>query len=57
MECKPIIAVIDSNCDTGMLAEQNSYGFYCSSNSMVAFTETVDKMLTSDIPQLGKNGY
>lgn len=57
MECKPIIAVIDSNSDTGMLAEQNGYGFYCPNNSVVAFTETVNKMLTSDIPQLGKNDY
>lgn len=57
MERKPIIAVTDSNCDMGMLAEENGYGLYCPSNSVVAFVETVEKMLTSDICKLGENGY
>ena len=57
MEKKPIIAATDPNCDTGILAEENGYGFYCPSNSVCAFVETVDKMLASDIYQLGKNGY
>lgn len=57
MERKPIIAATDSNCDTGTLAEVNGYGFYCPSNSVDAFVETVNKMLASDIKQLGENGY
>ncbi|MDO4800844.1 MAG: glycosyltransferase family 4 protein [Prevotellaceae bacterium] len=54
---KPIIACTDSNCDTGTIAEANSYGFWCPSNSVEAFTKAVDKMLASDIKQMGKNGY
>lgn len=57
MERKPIIAATDPNCDTGSLAEENGYGFYCPSNSVQAFVEAVDKMLASDIKQLGENGY
>lgn len=57
IERKPIIAVTDSNCDTGTLAEENGYGFYCPSNSVAAFVETIEKMLTSDIRQLGEKGY
>lgn len=57
MEHKPIIAVTDPNCDTGTLAEANGYGFYCPSNSVEAFVHAVDRMLASDIRQLGENGY
>lgn len=57
MERKPIIAATDSNCDTGTLAEENGYGFYCPSNSVSAFVEAVDKMLSSDIKVMGENGY
>ena len=57
MERKPIIAVTDPNCDAGILAEKNSYGFYCPSNSVAAFVETVNKMLSTDIKQMGENGY
>ena len=57
MERKPIIAATDPNCDTGTLAEENNYGFYCSSNSVDAFVKAVDKMLASDIKQMGENGY
>lgn len=57
MSRKPIIACTDPNCDTGTLAEQNSYGFYCPSNSVEAFVKTIDRMLTSNIKQMGENGY
>lgn len=57
MEHKPIIAATDPNCDTGTLAEVNGYGFYCPSNSVDAFVHAVDRMLDSDIKQLGENGY
>lgn len=57
MERKPIIAVTDSNCDTGMLAEENGYGFYSPSNSVDSFVKVIDKMLISDMRQMGKNGY
>ena len=57
MEHMPIIAVTDPNCDTGQLAEENGYGFYCLSNSVESFVKVIDKMLTSDIQQMGENGY
>ena len=57
MTRKPIIACTDPNCDTGTLAEENGYGFYCPSNSVEAFVKTIDRMLASDISQMGENGY
>lgn len=57
MEKKPVIACTDPNCDTGTIAEENGYGFWCPSNSVEAFTNAVDKMLSSDIKQMGENGY
>lgn len=57
MSRKPIIAVTDPNSDTGALAEANGYGFYSPSNSVACFVEAVNKMLASDIRQMGENGY
>lgn len=57
MEHKPIIAVTDPICDMGTLAEENGYGFYCPSNSIETFVKSIDKMLVSDIRQMGENGY
>lgn len=57
MSRKPVIAVTDPNCDTGALAEANGYGFYSPSNSVACFVEAVNKMLASDIHQMGENGY
>ena len=54
---KPIIACTDPNCDTGTLAEVNGYGYWCPSNSVEAFTKTIDRMLVSDVRQMGENGY
>lgn len=57
MEKKPIIAATDPNCDTGSIAEANGYGYWCPSNVVDAFTQCVDKMLKSDLLQMGENGY
>ena len=57
MEKKPIIAATDPNCDTGSIAEENGYGYSCPSNDVSAFVYCVDKMLQSDIKQMGENGY
>lgn len=54
---KPIIATTDPNCDTGSIAEDNGYGFYCPSNSVEDFVKVVDKMLVSDRKQMGENAY
>lgn len=53
----PVIACTDPNCDTGSIAEENGFGFYAPSNSVVAFTKAVDKMLASDMLAMGENGY
>lgn len=57
MQKKPIVACTDTNCDTGTIAEENGFGFWCPSNSVEAFTKAVDKILASDIRQMGENGY
>ena len=57
MEKKPVIAATDPNCDTGSIAEQNGYGYWCPSNDVKAFTQCIDKMLASDLSQMGENGY
>lgn len=57
MEKKPIIAATDPNCDTGSIAEANGYGYWCPSNDDSAFTQCVDKILNSDLKQMGENGY
>lgn len=57
MSKKPIVASTDPNCDTGTIAEENGYGFWSPSNSAQAFTNAVDKMLASDIKQMGEKGY
>ncbi len=57
MEKKPIIAATDPICDIGSIAEQNGYGYWCLSNDINAFTQCVDKMLNSDLAQMGECGY
>jgi glycosyltransferase involved in cell wall biosynthesis len=57
MEKKPIIAATDPNCDTGSISEQNGYGYWCPSNDVSAFMQCVEKMLASDLAQMGENGY
>lgn len=56
--CKiPVIVCTDPNCDTGTIAETNGFGFYVPSNSVDAFTQTVDKILDSDMTAMGDKGY
>lgn len=54
---KPILAATDPNCDTGSLAEENGYGMWCPSNDVNAFTQVLNKLLKSDLKQMGENGY
>lgn len=56
-EKKPIIAATDPNCDTGSIAESNGYGYWCPSNDVDAFSKCVDKMLSSNIEEMGNAGY
>lgn len=57
MSKKPIIACTDPNCDTGIIAEENGYGYNSLSNDVNSFTEALNKMLKSDIKLMGENGY
>lgn len=57
MSKKPILACTDPNCDTGSLAEENGYGVWSPSNDVSAFTKALDKILASDLKQMGENGY
>lgn len=57
MERKPVIAATDPNSDTGSIAEQNGYGFWCPSNDVDAFSACVDRMLASDLDAMGAAGY
>ncbi len=53
----PIIACTDPNCDTGVIAEENGFGYYAPSNDVTAFTKSVDKMLAGDMVGMGERGY
>lgn len=53
----PIIAATDPNSDTGKIAEENGYGFWCESNSVEAFTAALDKMIAADRKAMGEKGY
>ena len=53
----PIIACTDPNCDMGAIAEENGYGLWAPSNDVTAFTNAVDKILQSDIKDMGERGY
>ena len=57
MEKKPIIAATDLTSDIGTIAEANGYGFWCPSNDVAAFSKCVNKMLVSNIKQMGEAGY
>lgn len=53
----PIIAATDPNTDMGKIAEENHFGYACHSNDVGAFTASVDKVLQSDIPAMGRDAY
>lgn len=53
----PIIACTDPNCDMGVIAEENGFGYYAPSNDVTAFTKSVDKMLAGDMVGMGARGY
>ena len=53
----PIICATDPNTDLGPIAEKNGYGYWCESNSVKAFNTLVDRMLNSNIKQMGECGF
>lgn len=53
----PVICATDVNTDIGRIAEQNRYGYWCESVKTEEFTMLVDKMLSSDISEMGQRGF
>ena len=53
----PVICATDPNCDMGTIAEDNHFGYHVPSNSVDAFTASVDKMLASDMKRMGEKGF
>jgi glycosyltransferase involved in cell wall biosynthesis len=58
LECGiPVVLATDLNSDMGPIAQENGFGYWCQSNDVNAFTQCVNKMLESNISQMGEKGY
>lgn len=53
----PVLCATDPNTDMGRIAEENGYGYWCESVKPEDFTALVDKMLASDMKEMGVKGY
>lgn len=53
----PVLCATDSSTDIGRIAEKNGYGYWCESDSVEAFTVVLDKMIHSNMKEMGENGY
>lgn len=53
----PVICATDPNCDMGAMAEENGFGYYAPSNDVKAVTETIGRILASDMKEMGEKGY
>ena len=53
----PVLCATDPISDIGTIAEENDFGFYIPSNDVDAFTNSVNRILASDIKLMGQNGY
>ena len=53
----PIICATDVNTDIGKIAQENGYGYWCESRNPTDFTTLVDKMLQSNMLEMGEHGY
>lgn len=53
----PVLCATDPNTDMGRIAEENGYGYWCESNSVVVFISILDKMIQSDRQAMGENGF
>ena len=55
----PFIAATDTASDVGTIAEKEGFGYWCPSNDSDAFAICIDRMLSSDISEMGKkaNNY
>lgn len=53
----PVLCATDPISDIGTIAEENNFGFYIPSNDVDVFTNSVNRILASDIKLMGQNGY
>ncbi|MDD7281866.1 MAG: hypothetical protein PUH10_07775, partial [Erysipelotrichaceae bacterium] len=51
----PVLACTDCNTDVGKIAEDGKFGWWCESNHVSNFEETIGKVLHSDLVQMGNN--
>ena len=52
----PVLACTDPNTDVGKVIVEGGFGWWCESNSTDAFQETIETILRSDLPAMGKKG-
>lgn len=53
----PVLCATDANTDIGRIARENGYGYWCESNNVERFTATLEKMISSNISEMGEAGY
>lgn len=53
----PVLACTDPNTDIGKVIVDGGFGWWCESNSIAEFGETVDKALFADTVAMGNRGY
>lgn len=53
----PVLACTDPNTDIGRVITDGEFGWWCESNSVEAFQEVLDKIITEDLAVFGKKGY
>lgn len=53
----PLLIASDVVSDMGPIAENNGFGYWCESDSVDGFTEVLNKMLNSNIQEMGKKGF
>lgn len=52
----PVLACTDPNTDVGKVIIEGGFGWWCESNSTDTYQETIEAILRSDLPAMGKKG-
>lgn len=53
----PVLACTDPNTDIGKVITEGGFGWWCESNNLGNFTETVNMILNADISEMGENSF
>jgi len=53
----PVIACTDTNTDIGKSILDGSFGWWCESNDVEAFSKIVDEAVSSDLKRMGNQGF